>query len=80
MRIYTDGLEGARRRSLARARLLDKGKKLKPTRSITFESPTEAIHVSRKDYDKFVELLDAPPQPNERLRKLMQTPAPWEQK
>jgi uncharacterized protein (DUF1778 family) len=36
------------------------------------------IQVSRRDYDRFVALLDAPPQPNERLRKLLQTPAPWE--
>jgi hypothetical protein len=86
MKIYSDGLAGARRRSLARARMLDKSKKLKPVRSVTFESPaemarmlSEASQVSRRDYDRFVALLDAPPQPNERLRKLMQTPAPWEQ-
>jgi uncharacterized protein (DUF1778 family) len=32
-----------------------------------------------RDYSRFVALLDRPPQPNERLRKLLQTPAPWEQ-
>ena len=45
MKTYTDGLAGARRRSRARARLLDKGKKLKPTRSITFESPAEMVRM-----------------------------------
>ena len=88
MKIHTDGLGGARRRSLARAWLLDKGKKLKPTCSITFESPAEMARmlsearrseqVSRKDYDCFVALLDAPPQPNEPLRKTLQTASPWE--
>jgi len=36
------------------------------------------LRVDRKTYDQFVLLLDAPPQPNERLRRLLQTPAPWE--
>jgi uncharacterized protein (DUF1778 family) len=36
------------------------------------------IPVSKKAYAEFVALLDAPPQPNERLRKSLQTPAPWE--
>lgn len=30
-------------------------------------------------YAEFIARLDAPPQPNERLRKTMQTIAPWEQ-
>lgn len=34
--------------------------------------------VSPEAYAEFVALLDAPPQPNERLRKTMQTPAPWD--
>jgi uncharacterized protein (DUF1778 family) len=29
-------------------------------------------------YAKFIELLDAPPAPNQRLRKTMQTIAPWD--
>lgn len=29
-------------------------------------------------YAAFVARLDMPPQPNERVRKTMQTPAPWE--
>ncbi len=33
-----------------------------------------------KAYKKFVELLDAPPRPNARLRRFLQTPAPWEHK
>ena len=29
-------------------------------------------------WERFIELLDAPPQPNEQLAKLMATKAPWE--
>jgi uncharacterized protein (DUF1778 family) len=29
-------------------------------------------------YQQFVDLLDAPPAPNEKLRKLLTTKAPWE--
>ncbi len=35
--------------------------------------------VSPEVYTEFIALLDAHPQPNERLRKTMQTLAPWEQ-
>ena len=34
--------------------------------------------VSPKAYGEFLARLDAPPQPNERLRRSLQTPAPWE--
>jgi len=34
--------------------------------------------VSPQVYREFLKRLDAPPQPNERLLKSMQTPAPWE--
>lgn len=34
--------------------------------------------VSPEAYAEFLMLLDAPAQPNERLRKTMQTRAPWE--
>jgi uncharacterized protein (DUF1778 family) len=37
-----------------------------------------AIPLESKAYEAFVAMLDAPPQPNERLRKSLQTPAPWE--
>jgi uncharacterized protein (DUF1778 family) len=30
------------------------------------------------DFTRFTELLDAPPQPNAKLRRLMQAKAPWE--
>lgn len=30
-----------------------------------------------KDYRRFVKLLDAPPAPNVRLKKLLASPAPW---
>ena len=36
------------------------------------------FRVDRTTYDRFVALLDAPPRPNEHLRKLMQSKAPWE--
>jgi uncharacterized protein (DUF1778 family) len=34
--------------------------------------------VSPKAHAEFLARLDAPPQPNERLRRTMRTPAPWE--
>jgi len=36
------------------------------------------IPVSQSAYAAFVALIDAPPQPNERLQKSLQTPAVWE--
>lgn len=36
------------------------------------------VVASPEAYAAFVARLDMPPQPNERLRKTMQTPAPWE--
>ncbi len=36
------------------------------------------ISVSDQAYKAFVALLDAPPQPNERLRRSLQTPAVWD--
>jgi uncharacterized protein (DUF1778 family) len=36
------------------------------------------LRVDEAAYARFLELLDAPPRPNEQLRKLMQTKAPWE--
>ena len=36
------------------------------------------LTVSPEAYAEFVARLDAPAQPNERLRRTMQTPAPWE--
>lgn len=37
------------------------------------------IAVSPKAYAAFVARLDMPPQPNERLRKMLQTAAPWDE-
>lgn len=34
--------------------------------------------VDAKTYAKFAALLDAPPKPDAKLRKTMQTPAPWD--
>ena len=36
------------------------------------------LTVSLKAYAEFLARLDAPPQPNERLRRTMRTSAPWE--
>lgn len=36
------------------------------------------LRVDPETYAKFVEQLDRPPQPNEGLRKLLLTKAPWE--
>lgn len=36
------------------------------------------FEVSPEVYQEFLNRLDAPPEPNERLRKTMQTPPPWE--
>ena len=36
------------------------------------------ISVSPEAYSEFLARLDMPPKPNKRLRKTMQTPAPWE--
>lgn len=37
------------------------------------------IMASPEAYAEFLARLDMPPQPNERLRKTLQTPAPWDQ-
>jgi uncharacterized protein (DUF1778 family) len=36
------------------------------------------ISVNPKAYAEFLARLDAPPAPNERLRRALHTPAPWE--
>ncbi len=36
------------------------------------------ISVSPEAYSQFLARLDMPPKPNERLRKTIQTPPPWE--
>jgi uncharacterized protein (DUF1778 family) len=38
------------------------------------------VWVTPEAYAEFVRLLDVPPQPNERLRKTMQTISPWDEK
>ena len=44
-KIYTDGLEGFKKRALARARLMDAGLPFPPSRGITFESPAEMVRL-----------------------------------
>jgi uncharacterized protein (DUF1778 family) len=36
------------------------------------------VNVTPEAYAAFLARLDAPPQPNERLRRTMQAPAPWD--
>lgn len=36
------------------------------------------LMVSQEAYEKWLVLLDAPPQPNKRLRRTLETPVPWE--
>ena len=36
------------------------------------------LSVTPEAYQAFLEQLDLPPKPNERLRKTLQTPAPWD--
>jgi uncharacterized protein (DUF1778 family) len=36
------------------------------------------ITTDRESHDRFLAILDRPPESNERLRTLMRTPAPWE--
>jgi uncharacterized protein (DUF1778 family) len=35
------------------------------------------FHLEPAAFDAFVAMLDAPPAPNDALKKVMQTPAPW---
>lgn len=37
------------------------------------------IRLAPEAYAEFIARLDMPPQPNERLRKTLKTPAPWEE-
>ena len=37
------------------------------------------IMANPENYAEFLARLDMPPRPNERLRKTMQTPAPWDE-
>ena len=41
LKIHTDGFEGYAKRSLARAKKLSRGKKIRPEMSITFEDPLD---------------------------------------
>lgn len=45
MKVLTDGFEGFKTRSLERARRMDRGERIEPETSITFESPMEMFEV-----------------------------------
>ena len=38
------------------------------------------IEINPESYERFVELVDSPPQSNTRLRELLMRKAPWEEK
>ena len=44
-KIYTDGLEGWAKRAKARAKAMDEGLKITPSRGITFESAAEMVRL-----------------------------------
>jgi predicted transcriptional regulator len=44
-KIYTDGLEGFKRRAMERARALDEGRRIPPSRGITFESAADMVRL-----------------------------------
>jgi len=43
--IYTDGLEGFKRHAMERARAMDEGRKIPPSRGITFESAADMVRL-----------------------------------
>ena len=45
LKIYTDGFEGWARRSQARAKAMAAGKRVPPSRGITFESPADMVRL-----------------------------------
>jgi uncharacterized protein (DUF1778 family) len=49
------------------------------TRSLRTLLDRAVFTVNAKAYAEFVTQLDAPPRPNARLRRSLQTTAPWEQ-
>ncbi len=54
--IYTDGFEGFRKRSLERAKKLDRGELLEPEKILTFENAFKALTRARIDvYQKVKE-------------------------
>ena len=46
--------------------------------SVLAEHASTLFRMTPAAFATFTAMLDAPPQPNERLRKLMNTKAPWE--
>ena len=53
---------------------------LEAARRAAFEALTERtlMMVSPETFQQFCDMLDAPPKPNAKLRRTMQTKAPWE--
>jgi len=59
--VYTDGFEGFKRRSLARAKKLDKGERIEPSFGFTFESPMQMFEVLTAQRVRLVELARTKP-------------------
>jgi predicted transcriptional regulator len=45
IKVYTDGFEGWAKRAAARAKAMDEGRRIRPSRGITFESPAEMVRL-----------------------------------
>ena len=54
--IHTDGFEGWTKRSLERARKMDRGERIAPSRAITFESPISMLEVLTAERMRMVEV------------------------
>lgn len=44
-KIFTDGLDGFAKRAIERAKKIDRGERIEPSRGITFESPIQMFEV-----------------------------------
>ncbi len=54
--IHTDGFEGWEKRSRERARKMDRGERITPSRAITFESPISMLEVLTPERMRMVEV------------------------
>jgi predicted transcriptional regulator len=61
MKVFTDGLEGFARRSLARAKKLDRGEPVPASISITFDDPLDMLAVLTPQRVKLIEVIKRKP-------------------
>lgn len=59
--IHTDGFEGFAKRSLERAKKIDQGKRIAPSRALTFESPMQMFEVLTVQRLRVVEMARTKP-------------------